>query len=149
MESAFIPPPLPGFPRHSKNAIPHPAADGSGGWFRFAGIAGGWPLLPLCRVRRANSGGIALAEDGAVPAFMMYSPKPVQVVAANVFPPDGHCSFSPDGRWMLTDSYVMPDGCRNLYLMRNRNRRSIRDRLLPLESGLAAPTAATASALDA
>ncbi|NMA18990.1 MAG: hypothetical protein GX927_00285 [Lentisphaerae bacterium] len=60
-----------------------------------------------------------LPEDGTqYRIYDVLSGKPVQVVAANVFPPDGHCSFSPDGRWMLTDSYVMPDGCRKLYLMR-------------------------------
>lgn len=31
-----------------------------------------------------------------------------RVIGADVFSSDGHCSFSPDRRWMLTDTY--PDG---------------------------------------
>lgn len=40
----------------------------------------------------------------------------VDVVAQDVFPYDGHCSYSPDGRWMLTDSYPLADHGRRLYL---------------------------------
>ena len=40
----------------------------------------------------------------------------VEIIAKDVFPGDGHCSYSPDGRWMLTDSYPGADECRNLYL---------------------------------
>ena len=31
---------------------------------------------------------------------------------------DGHCSYSPDGKWMLTDSYPLEDSCRKLFLYR-------------------------------
>jgi hypothetical protein len=37
------------------------------------------------------------------------------VIGADVFSSDGHCSFSPDRRWMLTDTY--PDGENNRTLM--------------------------------
>lgn len=42
----------------------------------------------------------------------------VEVIAKNVFAGDGHCSYSSDGRWMLTDSYPLKDSCRRLYLYR-------------------------------
>ena len=29
----------------------------------------------------------------------------VETVAKDIFPGDGHCSYSPDGKWMMTDSY--------------------------------------------
>lgn len=41
----------------------------------------------------------------------------VEVVGQDVFPGDGHCSFSPDGKWMLSDTYPQKeDSCRRLYL---------------------------------
>lgn len=40
----------------------------------------------------------------------------VKVIARDVFPGDGHCTWSPDHRWMLTDCYPQADNCRNLYL---------------------------------
>lgn len=40
----------------------------------------------------------------------------VEVIARDVFPGDGHCTFSPDGKWMLSDSYPQKDSCRRLYL---------------------------------
>lgn len=39
-----------------------------------------------------------------------------EILAKDLFPGDGHCSFSPDGKWMLTDSYPLEDNCRRLYL---------------------------------
>lgn len=39
-----------------------------------------------------------------------------KVIAKDIFPLDGHCSYSPDGKWMLTDSYPQPDSCRKVYL---------------------------------
>ncbi len=39
-----------------------------------------------------------------------------EVIAENAFPGDGHCSFSSDGKWMLTDSYPLEDNCRHLFL---------------------------------
>ncbi len=41
-----------------------------------------------------------------------------RTIAENVFPGDGHCSYSPDGKWMMTDSYPLDDDCRKLYLYR-------------------------------
>ncbi|MBR4222279.1 MAG: hypothetical protein IKR81_14050 [Victivallales bacterium] len=40
----------------------------------------------------------------------------VEVIAKDVFPGDGHCSYSSDCKWMLTDSYPLKDQCRHLYL---------------------------------
>ncbi len=39
-----------------------------------------------------------------------------QIIAKDLFPGDGHCSYSPDGRWMMTDSYPLEDTCRKLFL---------------------------------
>ena len=39
-----------------------------------------------------------------------------EVIAQDVFPGDGHCSYSPDGKWMMTDSYPLEDQCRKLFL---------------------------------
>lgn len=38
------------------------------------------------------------------------------IVAKDVFPGDGHCSFSSDGKWLLTDSYPEKDDFRRLFL---------------------------------
>ncbi len=38
------------------------------------------------------------------------------VIGAEVFSSDGHCSFSPDRKWMLTDTYPNADGNRILML---------------------------------
>ena len=40
----------------------------------------------------------------------------VEVIARGVFPGDGHCSYSPNWKWMLTDSYPEHDEFRRLYL---------------------------------
>ena len=37
-----------------------------------------------------------------------------RIFARDRLPADGHCSFSPDGRLLLTDSYPESDGCREL-----------------------------------
>jgi Tol biopolymer transport system component len=41
-----------------------------------------------------------------------------EVVGDGVFTCDGHCSFSPDGRWILTDTYPDAEGKRTLILFR-------------------------------
>jgi hypothetical protein len=42
-----------------------------------------------------------------------------QIIGKDIFPDDGHCSYSPDGSWMLTDTYPLsPDNCHRLYLHR-------------------------------
>ncbi len=38
----------------------------------------------------------------------------VEMVAGQLFDRDGHCSFSPDGRWMLTDTYPDKESRRSL-----------------------------------
>ena len=41
----------------------------------------------------------------------------VETLGEKYFDDDGHCTFSPDCKWMLTDSYPDPkDNCRALYL---------------------------------
>lgn len=39
-----------------------------------------------------------------------------EIIGKGVFPGDGHCSFSSNGKWMLTDSYPLEDNCRKLFL---------------------------------
>lgn len=39
-----------------------------------------------------------------------------EIIGKDVFPGDGHCSYSSDGKWMLTDSYPLEDDCRRLFL---------------------------------
>lgn len=41
-----------------------------------------------------------------------------QIVGADVFTSDGHCSYSPDGRWILTDTYPDREQRRALILFR-------------------------------
>ncbi|MFC1525194.1 hypothetical protein ACFL6X_00095 [Candidatus Latescibacterota bacterium] len=40
----------------------------------------------------------------------------VRVIGEDVFDKDGHCSFSPDGQWMLTDTYPDAESMRTLIL---------------------------------
>ena len=44
-----------------------------------------------------------------------------EIIGRDLFPGDGHCSYSPDGKWMLTDSYPLEDNCRRLFLYRLSN----------------------------
>ncbi len=44
----------------------------------------------------------------------------VEIVGESVFNCDGHCSFSPDGRWMLTDTYPDDTAHRTLILCKWR-----------------------------
>lgn len=41
-----------------------------------------------------------------------------EVMGEDVFPTDGHCSYSPDGRWVLTDTYPDAEHKRTLILYR-------------------------------
>ena len=45
-----------------------------------------------------------------------------EVIAKDIFPGDGHCSYSSDGKLMLTDSYPREDHCRRLFLYDLGNR---------------------------
>lgn len=47
--------------------------------------------------------------------FIDQTPGPGEILGEKVFSSDGHPSFSPDGRWMLTDTY--PDRTRRQYLI--------------------------------
>ncbi|HOO77009.1 MAG TPA: hypothetical protein PLI51_03160 [bacterium] len=69
-------------------------------------------LLPL--YRRLAAGRRGAGRD----AYILLSDPggPVGPVGEGLFPGDGHCSFSPDGRWMLTDTYPDPDHRRRLLL---------------------------------
>ncbi len=53
-------------------------------------------------------------DEDAYALYDLYEDKHT-VIGANVFSSDGHCSFSPDGRWMLTDTY--PDASSDRTLM--------------------------------
>ncbi|MBR2625964.1 MAG: hypothetical protein IKD23_06170 [Lentisphaeria bacterium] len=50
--------------------------------------------------------------------YYLYTDKShrTEVIAKDVFPGDGHCSYSSDGKWMLTDCYPVEDHCRKLFL---------------------------------
>lgn len=52
-------------------------------------------VLAWARQRGVGDRYFLFDENGAAP----------RVIGENVFTCDGHCSFSPDGRWMLTDTY--------------------------------------------
>ena len=43
-----------------------------------------------------------------------------RIVARDRLPRNGHCSYSPDGKLLLTDSYTKPDGCRELVVYNER-----------------------------
>ncbi|MBM3499390.1 MAG: hypothetical protein FJX74_12050 [Armatimonadetes bacterium] len=49
----------------------------------------------------------------------------VEVVGEEVFPTDGHCSYSPDGRWILTDTYPDREHKRTLILYRPEDDRRV------------------------
>ncbi len=42
----------------------------------------------------------------------------IEPLGVDVFPTDGHCSYSPDGRWILTDTYPDAESKRTLVLYR-------------------------------
>ena len=42
--------------------------------------------------------------------------KNISILGRDRMPSNGHCSFSPDGKLLLTDSYTQPDGCRELVI---------------------------------
>ena len=56
----------------------------------------------------------AAAEDGA-PAYRVFGERDLRE--------DGHCTFSPDGRWVLNDTYPDAHGKRTLMLVRARDER--------------------------
>jgi len=48
--------------------------------------------------------------------------EPAREFAPGFFSSDGHCSFSPDGRWMMTDTYPDRHGYQNLNLFNGKRR---------------------------
>lgn len=48
-----------------------------------------------------------------------------EVIGRGVFPGDGHCSYSPDRRWILTDTYPDAERMRTLYLYRPEDGRQV------------------------
>jgi len=49
----------------------------------------------------------------------------VEPVGVDVFPTDGHCSYSPDRKWILTDTYPDAEHCRTLVLYRPEDDRRV------------------------
>lgn len=47
-------------------------------------------------------------------------------LAPDVLTRDGHCHFSPDGRWLVTDSYPDAKRMQDLYLLRLDNKQAVR-----------------------
>ena len=45
----------------------------------------------------------------------------VEVIGEGILTENGHCSYSPDGRWLLTDTYPDDKGVRTLMLYRQRD----------------------------
>ena len=62
-------------------------------------------------------------QPGQEPAYVLYSDegKPAQTIGTDLFSTDGHCSFSPDRNWVLTDTYPDADNLRTLILYDWRN----------------------------
>ncbi len=64
---------------------------------------------------------LAWARNGGNDAYWLFTDKmrETRKIGETAFSTDGHCSFSPDGRWMLTDTYPdVRDGKRSLILYR-------------------------------
>jgi len=59
----------------------------------------------------------AQSDQYAVPA--------PEIVDANFFRQDGHCSYSPDRNWLLYDSYPDKDRMRHLYVYNIRKRHAV------------------------
>jgi hypothetical protein len=57
---------------------------------------------------------------------------PERDIAPGVFSGDGHCSYSPDGRWMLTDTYPDKDGYQDLMLYDGTERITVMRQYCPV-----------------
>ena len=71
--------------------------------------------------RRDGTGILAYARQHAVgDRFFLFTDRTdqVEIIGEGVMrPTDGHCSYSPDRKWILNDTYPRPeDRCRELYL---------------------------------
>ncbi|MGE9293377.1 MAG: hypothetical protein ACQKBW_07175 [Puniceicoccales bacterium] len=57
-------------------------------------------------------------RPGEKPAYVLYSDGggQAEAIGTDLFNTDGHCSFSPDGRWVLTDTYPDKEDMRTLIL---------------------------------
>lgn len=49
----------------------------------------------------------------------------IETIGENVLTVDGHCSYAPDRRWVLTDTYPDRDGYRTLLLWDTQNKRRV------------------------
>lgn len=74
-------------------------------------------ILAYCKTTPQGKPGFFLLHDGP--------DRHTEQIAEDVVTSDGHCSYSPDGRWILYDTY--PDANRNqhLYLYDVASRRRI------------------------
>lgn len=60
-------------------------------------------------------------------AYYLYTDKSdkVEIVGEEVFTRDGHCTYSPDRKWMLTDTYPNKDNMHFIYLYNLEDKRFI------------------------
>ncbi len=66
-------------------------------------------------------------EPGTGDAYYLYTDKSdkVEIVGEDVFTRDGHCTYSPDRKWMLTDTYPNKDNLHFVYLYNLEDKRFI------------------------
>ncbi len=107
-----------------------PGATSGPGWltrFFTAGVDGGdlYLLNPEAMTShydwRDDGRILAWATHNGEDAYWLFEDKTREAakIGGDCFNEDGHCSFSPDGRWMLTDTYPSPaDDKRTLILYR-------------------------------
>ncbi|MGY4706901.1 hypothetical protein ACVNPS_03985 [Candidatus Bipolaricaulota sp. J31] len=77
-----------------------------------------WPLLKWARyfTRRCPSGWVRQTIIGDTYILFTDCSGEYETVGEGVLKEDGHCSFSPDEQWLLTDTYPDSDGYRALLL---------------------------------
>ena len=72
-------------------------------WARWHGVGDRYFLMEDRDVSEVEAGALAAGRDADIGTV---SPMPgVRIVGEGVLTEDGHCSFGPDGRWLLTDTY--------------------------------------------
>ncbi len=86
---------------------------------------------------------LAWARCGGADRYWLFTDRSEErtVVGEGVLTCDGHCSYSPDRRWILTDTYPDAEHRRTLLLYRPGGRRARRDRplLQPARTGRPRP----------